>query len=454
MQLTKATLSSIWPVAAGAAVLVGCFASVGWFTPAIYPDLAGYLNASKSATPWSEMRHPLYGAVVHALERVGVGQASIPALNLALHIGAIACLYAAALRFGLSVAAARALAFSALFAQALVIWGRAVLPEMPAVSLLLLALAALFASVRSRRFVPWAIMYGLVLGLAYILRPIMLPAVLVFPLLFLMLSRLALPHLQLRRSVVLLIAGLMPFLAQSSYRLAAVGDFSLVSFGGFGISGMTIQMLTPDVVERLPEAHRPFARELLQIKDGVVAAGNAAPLFRNSTGQRSYTTTTIDGFDVLARNYDELMWAPLTPLQRPDESWLAFNARMGAFNAAVLRALPERWLLWVAGATGRLVSRLTVYNVAFGLALVAFGPVAFWRILRGRPILRGGAGQDWTVLVLVVGAWVVSTTALSVMTVFPALRYTDTGGLILAALPLYGLMLALSRPAQSLPHSS
>lgn len=307
------------------------------------------------------------------------------------------------------------------------------------------------AAVQQRWFLVLLCLYTVALGLSYTLRPIMLPAVAVLPLLFALFSRIVIREWFVARTVLLFLFGLLPLMGQSLYRLNAVGDFGLVSFGGFGISGMTVQMLTPDVIDRLPEVHRPLALQMLEAKDKAVAEQVAMPLFRNSVGQRSFQTTALDGFDTLARNYDEIMWGKLVSLKGQNESWVAFNVRMGGVNGAILRALPERWGLWVIGASSRLMGRLITYNAAFLMAMGLFGVVALVNITRSGAALGGSSGASWTMLSLITMAWVLCTTPLTVIATFPALRYVDTGGMLLTALPLYGLFLALRKTSSDAP---
>jgi hypothetical protein len=431
-----------------AAVLSGALAAFGWFTPVEFPDTGIYMLSAQSSNPWGESRHPLYG---WWLMVVGPGYAAVPAIQYGSQVVAAGVLYGACRFAGIERSAALALALAAILSQGLMIWGRAVLPEMLSVSLLLLAIAAVVAAVQQRWFLLLLCLYTVALGLSYTLRPIMLPAVAVLPLLFALLSRIVTREWFVARTALLLLFGMLPFMGQSLYRLNAVGDFGLVSFGGFGISGMTVQLLTPDVVDRLPDEHRPLARQMLEAKDRAVAEQTAMPLFRNSAGQRSFQATALDGFDTLARNYDEIMWGKLVPLRNAGESWVAFNARMGTVNGAILRALPERWGLWVIGASSRLMGRLITYNAAFLVAAALFGLAAFVNITRTGTALGGASGASWTMLTLITMAWVLSTTPLTVIAAFPALRYVDTGGMLLTALPLYGFFLALRKTSSDAP---
>jgi hypothetical protein len=423
----------------------------GWFNPVEFPDTVSYVAAAALSNPWGEARHPLYGWFLKALSDFGIGIAFIPAIQFFIHVVAVIALLYAAISYGLDRFAAFAIGGAVIFNQCLVIWGHAVLPEMPSVSLLVLSFATIILAIKNRWFWPMALLFGISLGLSYILRPIMLPAVVVLPILFGILSKMATKEWRFGRMLLLIVLAVTPFIAQSAYRYQKVGDFNIVSFGGFGVTGMTAQLLTPDVVDRLPEVHQPLAKQLLEAKQKGIDEQIVMPLFRNSVGQRSFQTTALDGFDALSRNFDEIMWGQAVKLKKTDESWVAFNARMGALNGAILRSLPERWALWVVGASARLVGRLMTYNVTFLLACAAFGLVAITNALRSGSALAGGAGESWTPLVLIVAAWVLCTTPLTVLAAFPALRYIDTGGIMLAALPLYGLFLAVRKTRSVAP---
>jgi Dolichyl-phosphate-mannose-protein mannosyltransferase len=434
-----------------AAALAAALFALNWFQPANFPDTGSYVLAAQSANPWGEVRHPLYGWLLMLLERAGGGQTLVPAIQYGVHVVAVSALYAACRSAGMERSAALALGLAAILSQCLVIWGRAVLPEMLSVSLLLAAMAAVIAAAQQRWFLLLAVVYGAAVGLSYTLRPIVLPAVLILPVIYLLFSRIVTREWWIARMLLLALIGFAPFFAQATYRWQTVGDFGLVSFGGFGISGMTVQMLTPDVVERLPEQHRPLAIQMLEAKDKAIVEQTAMPLFRNSEGQRSYQSTALDGFDTFARNYDEIMWGKLMALKGADESWVSFNARMGAVNGAILRAMPERWALWAAGAMSRLAGRLLTFNVAFLIASLVLGLVALVNIARTGMALGGSIGESWTMLTLIVLAWIKSTSALAVVATFPALRYADTAGMLLTALPLYGLFLALRKTNAEAP---
>jgi hypothetical protein len=428
-----------------AAVMAGALAAFGWFQPAVYPDTEGYLRAAASATPWSLERHPLYGWMLMALERAGFGRSAVPALQFALQAVAASALAAAARLLGFDRRAALALGLAALLGQTVVIWGRALLPEAPATALMLMATALVLAAIRERLFWAAAVLAALALGLAYTLRPILLPAIALLPALYLLLCLRDRQGWRWLRCGALVLLFAVPLIAQSAHRYREVGHFGLVSFGGFGLMGMASQILSVDIVPGLPEGQRALAMEVLAAKARAEEARTAMPLFRDSSGERSFRVTAIDGFDTLARNFDEILWGQVLTLRRPGEGWIEFDRRMGDLAGAILRAAPERHLMWMAGASARLAGRLLVYNVAFVLACAAFALAALWNVARAGDALAGASGSSWTPLALIIGVWVASTSGLTVGAAFPALRYTDTAGLLMTALPLYGLFLALGK---------
>jgi hypothetical protein len=438
-------------VLAAALALAAVLYPTGWFGPALYPDTEGYLRAASDANPWGLERHPLYGWLLQSLDRWGLGRTWAPALQYALQAAAAMALAGAAVSKGLDRKAATALGLAALIGQSVVIWGRALLPEVPAVSLLLIAIALAMVAMRERLFWPAAVLIGLAFGTACILRPIVAPAVVMIPLLYLLLCRMDRQGWRLLRALAMAALMAAPLILQSAHRYREVGHFGIVSFGGFGSMGVAAQVLTPEIVPRLPDAQRALAVEVINAKERAVESQTAMPLFRNSTGERSFRATALDGFDALARNFDEILWGQLVTLRRSGESWVAFNDRMGALSAATMRAAPERYLFWTMGATSRLAGRLLVYNAAFLAAVLLFALAALWNIARYGSALAGVSGRGWTPLVLIVATWVVSTSALTVVAAFPALRYTDTAGLMLTALPLYGFLLALAKTKSAEP---
>ena len=77
-------------------------------------------------------------------------------------------------------------------------------------------------------------------GIAYLLRPIFLPIIFAVPI---FLSYFAKKSKKLRYAALGLVFAALPFLGYSSFRAAVVGDFNVVSFGGYQASPMAALLL-------------------------------------------------------------------------------------------------------------------------------------------------------------------------------------------------------------------
>jgi hypothetical protein len=256
---------------------------------------------------------------------------------------------------------------------------------------------------------------------AYLLKPGLLGFIVVLPLLLVWLG-------QARRAGPVFGAALLPFLLLGGWRLANVGDFNIVSFGGFQMSGMAALMLTPAIAERLPAELRAEADGIIARRDGLVASGKALPIPLNAAG--SFVSVAAGYFDVLARTHDDVLYGAVAPTREAGESWVAFNVRLQRLALAVIRAAPVSYAAWMIGATTRLVGRMAVVNLGMVLGCLAW--LALSR--RARP---PGHDVDMGVLAGVTVAWTFGVGLPLVLTTFPAARYADSAGMLLPAWPFY-----------------
>jgi hypothetical protein len=248
----------------------------------------------------------------------------------------------------------------------------------------------------------------------------------------------------LARAVIMLVALMVPFLVQSGIRLRAVGDFNIVSFGGFQMSAMAGFMLAPEMVERFPERTRATARAILAAREAAEAAGTIVRTPLNSSGQRSFVSAAVGYFDIYARGYDDFLHGVIDKQQQPGESWIDFNRRMMAFSLDTVMISPSRWAAWVTGAASRLTGHMIVTNATMLLALGALAVAAVLvaaRRRRERPLY-----DDLGDVLLVAGAWLGATAPLAVLTTFPAARYIDTAAALLPAIPIVVVLAICGRP--------
>ncbi len=411
---------------------LGLYAAISGFRPWVAPDTPGYLAIAVADEPWAGMRHPLFGWLWAPFFSSGQLRLSV-GVQVLVFLGSVIGLYAALRRLGVSVTGGAAVAVALLGSNSALIWHNAIHPELLSTAMILAALAAVLAAVEGRGW--WAVaVYGLCLGAGILLRPIFLPAILVFPLLVPVLRRVRDGRWSAGLMVAILLAGVVPVAAQAGYRAARVGDFNIVSFGGFQMAGMAGLMLSPAIVERLPAEQQALARRIIEVRSTAEQAGRVLATPLNSTGQRSFPSAAVGYFDIYARTYDALLWEEIAPL-RGMESWVAFNRTLMRLSVATIVAAPVEYAAWVAGATARMAGRATVTNLVFMLGLAGLlGAIGVSMLLDRRfPALGLGDGG---VLVPVVVAYTVAAGALGVATSFPAARYIDTAALLLPVLTI------------------
>jgi hypothetical protein len=432
-----------WLIISGvsAAFVVTLWAS-GWTTPWINPDTASYLIVAPYPQFYFQPRLPFYGWLVAALG----GESSFRLVvwfQLALHILAAMMLYVSVRRLDAGKAAAMALFLAALLSQAFLIFGDSIAPETLAVSLTLVAMSATLlvaSAVHWKRYLLLAAMAGVA---ACLLRPIFLPLIVMLPVLLVLAARITARAIVPLRVVVLLLASLLPLLAYMADRARHTGDFRLVAYGGFTISGMAGLMLSQDIVERSPAPDREFAGRVLAARQQAEAAGRVLRTPVNSKGERSFLSAAAGYFDIYARTYEDLL-TEITKLRSADEAWAEFDRRLQRFAVTTIILAPERYAAWVAGASSRLVGRVIVTNAPFMLASFAL-LVALLSTLRGPGRIRNLTGStDVLLVVAIVAVYVLCAAPLAVLITYPTSRYIDTAAVLLPALPLLGAIRLVS----------
>jgi hypothetical protein len=417
-------------IAAGALMIV--LSIIGSLSGKVATDTGSYFAPLASSNPWGEWRHPLYGMVASWFGASATG--SVALVQGVLHAAAALALYVGARAGGIGGVAALCLSLAALFSQSGLLHVGFLLPESAAISFLLFAFAGTLAAARSAlAFRLLIVPIGLATGIAYILRPSLLPAIVAVPALWYLLAVRSGQAERVSRALLLLLAVALPFIVQSALRWKSVGDFNIVSFGGFVTSGMAGFMLTPDIVDRLPDAVRPTAQAVLAARTAAEDAGRIARTPLNSAGERSFASAALGYFDIYARSYDDFVWFEIGSLRAPQESWVAFNRRLTNFSMATITAAPLRWLAWVGGATSRLVGRMIVTNASMLIAAAALLVAAITAFVRGTGL--GPSAADLASVSAVALAWLGSTGPLIVLVAFPATRYIDTAAVLIAAVP-------------------
>jgi hypothetical protein len=438
----RPALRDPWLVLLGAemiALLIVLFA-VGALSGGISPDTASYFAAAASQAPWGEPRNPLYAYFAGPLGGSATTTGIVAPVQVLLHAVAAFALYGGARLGGIGRLGALALASAALLSQSGINHVWQVIPESPASACLLAGFGLTLAASRSAAAFRWLVLpITLLVGIGYVLRPTQLPAILLIPALYWIFARRNRPDRHTLRAAALLLALVLPFLLQAGIRLRAVGDFNIVSFGGFQMSALAGFMLTPDLIAGMPARTQPTAREILNARSEAETNGTVAPTPLNSKGNRSFVSAALGYFDIYARSYDDLLHYKIALLRQRDESWVAFNRRLLDFSVATVTAAPLSYAAWIGGATARLTGRAIVTNATMLVSMALFFAALVPAVARQRDLADGSDAGAVSIIAL---GWFACTGALTVLVTFPATRYIDTAGILLPAIPL-ALALAL-----------
>jgi hypothetical protein len=217
-----------------------------------------------------------------------------------------------------------------------------------------------------KRVVLWCAL-AVCLALTYHIRPAYLFMVPLAPFLgilfrFLRARATGDPFVWKQFSFVLTLVSLTPYCAYCLLRLVVVGHFGLVSFGGYTLVGLAVELLDPATVEdKLPEQYRPLAREILSRRE----ARNMPNAFAGHlwVNMRAYED-----------NYSPNVWQIALPAARHiyGNDRVQYNNELAAFSRHVIWSEKGKYLLWVAYSYPRAVAKL-LYRYWF---IWFFGPAA------------------------------------------------------------------------------
>jgi hypothetical protein len=420
------------------ALSVAVLALAGHFAPQATADTPLYLRIVGFPAMLAEPRSPLYGWLVAALSLGSGRYIAVPAFQIASYMAAVWFLVAQLRRYGLSAVAALSVGAALLFANALLVDAHWIHPELLSITCALVAVAATIELVHAepRRWA-WPLVCAAT-ACAYILRPSFLPLVVALPALYAALRAIRGDALRLRRAAAILVVAAAPFLGIATLRAATVGDFNIVSFGGFAMSGLATLILSDDTVARLPDDVKPFAAQALAARRAGEDAGRFIGIPRNAANERSFYSAALGYFDVLARTHDDMLFGIIINTQRPDESWIDFNRRMMRYAFAVVRASPERYAAWVAGGSARVIGRSFVTNLPCALAILAIALVWPWHLLvRKRVGVAPVARVDVPVMAVLAVLWFVAGGVLTILMSAPSIRYVETASVLVAPVFIY-----------------
>lgn len=421
------------------------------------PDTGTYLRPWAWGPVWGSVwggsRTPFLGLL---LAPFGDNFTLLPTIVALLFFAGVYYLYRSLIGFGVTEAGALALTLPLVVSNSLFRYTRDVSPEIPAIVFMLVALSYLL------RLQQWSsnriwhyLAFMVALGMAYLIRPSLIPFIVMMPVLSCVLSRLKTGRWNVRLATLIFALAAAPFITVSTVRYVAVGDFNTVSFGGFNMTGLASSILSEQIIPKLAAENRELARNILEKREAMTRTGEISPMVINyDTGVRDYRRTARSYFDILANNFDELVYRVVKNERMPDENMVHLNRRMMAFCVDVVQAAPLDYAMWVLGGVRSWVGTATVLNPAFvggGAALVIF---YFWLALSsGVPALRFER-LDVAVISLITIIFSIGAGALTVLVTYPIIRYVSTSAIFLPSMGLYVLIQLISACRASKPLNS
>lgn len=318
--------------------------------PISVSDTASYVRASKLSTVDGALSH--YRTYGYPLLLKLFGQKGLIPLELWLYLAATIAFFVAIKAYTGSAWIGLATASPLLYAEALSLLGR-VQPDFVAGGFVVLAVAAVVALVvRPHNPLLWASL-TLALFASYQIRPATLFMAGWLPVLAWALA--AVRDGTWRRPRTALIVGLTlatlgPYLLFAGWRASRIGEFGLVAFGGYNMSGLAASLIDEQILDELDEADARVAESILKR--------------RGWRGWKPYRTG--EGSEEWFNQYSRNIWKvsvqaakvqlrrdgrPLNPRTgAPAGLHLAVNGRLREISREVIRRRPRQYLEWVRDA--------------------------------------------------------------------------------------------------------
>ncbi len=424
-------------------VVAGWLGWTGKLRPQLVPDSPGYVDF-----PWhsprqalGHLRTPAYPAFLKVAGFLAAEQRAVPAAQMCFYFGAAALLFWALRQgtgaTGVSLAAASGL----LYANILHGYVSTVATDTLAAAAGIAAVALTIRFVARPSFLS-AVGIAMAATAGWLVRPAYLFLVVLCPLLAWLVVRVrreGLPRAPGRIGLALRVLALTagPLLAYCTLRAAVVGQFGVVSFGGYNLVGVSGQFLTPADLDRLPAEVRPIAETVL---DQRASAQQPVSPYDNEPPLHYLRLET---------RYDHTIWNEFKPAAEKvvGVEPAAINPRLKTLGATLVRNHPRDYAVWLVKATRQGAKKLTWDFLDNPVGLVTSLLLA--AVLALTASLRGFAGSwtdevDWAafrILVLTTIAYAATSLAVVIPVCPPLGRFTDAAGVFAGGLSMGGLWL-------------
>lgn len=424
-------------------------------------DTVGYIDAAEAGSPemWAMPRTPFFGLFLNIFDSYEGIRPSLegaertswennvdrfkyyPFFAISLYFISSILLFYAFSTYGLNNKAASSISFGLIFSNSLVLYGNNVHPELLSISLIIFSIAgAILMSTKSNKFLTMAFT-ALCVSFSYLIKPAFITFFIFTPLIYYYLDYTN--ENRLRRAMLLFLLCSSSFFVVSIFRYQILGDFNIVSFGGYQMTGIAGLMVDKGLVLSLPIEMVDSAKYIIEKKDFLVKNLSILAIPQNSIGEVSFVSAALGYFDILARNYDSIVYGITGDLKMPNETWVEFNSRMQRFSVEVISSKPLYYFSWIVGASARFVGRVIVINLPLMLSVIGI-IFALFLPSSGRKIISFNLKKKEIICLIIIPLiYTFSSGILSILVSFPASRYIDTSGIMLSGFFIFVIQLIL-----------
>lgn len=433
----------------------------GRFEPYHVFDTVGYIDAAEVGSPemWAMPRTPFFGIFLNLFDSYEGIRPSLegaertlwennidrfkyyPFFSISLYFISSILLFYAFSAYGLNTKAASSISFGLIFSNSLVLYGNNIHPELLSISLIIFSIAgAILMSTKANKFLTM-LFTALCVSCAYLIKPAFITFFIFTPLIYYFLDYTN--KNRLRWTMILFILSSASFFTVSIFRYQILGDFNLVSFGGYQMTGIAGLMVNKGLALLLPMEMADSANYIIDKKDFLIKNLSIQAIPKNSYGEVSFISAALGYFDILARNYDSIVYGIIGDLKMPNETWVEFNARMQSFSIEVISSKPIYYFSWVVGASARFMGRIIVINLPLMLSII--GLISALLISRsGKKVIGFNLNKKELICLIIIPLiYTFSSGILSILVSFPASRYIDTSGIMLSGFFIFVIQLIL-----------
>ena len=449
-------------ILAQATVILIVLMLAGALSPSITTDSSAYLDIPDTFPAMlSHVRTLGYPLFLQSIGWLSPELSVLPLLQALAFVAATVFFYSGLHRYGFSKALAAVIASTLLYSNIFLFYSSEIRPESLSLSLAIITVAFLFhlaSKPGKRRWVLW-IGFAVTLIATYQVRPAYLFLVLLTPLLgvgLLLIRTRPQKHALARFGMGLAAISIVPFLAFSGLRLAVVGHFGVVSFGGTTLIGIASQLLTEDMVKDLPADSQPLAVAILERRNAMETI--PLPSYLASVNRNDFVWVYLapgTRYDHvwMSKRYNIYIWELSLPVARElyGDDPVRIDTELMKLSLGVIRSAPQRYARWFFGATIRGLAWMTWRDLRFVGLLVVLGCVHMARVLRNREAMPGAAHSLELNSMLLVGCGFALAKLLFVALVAPTVgRYMAASGIFLPGILIVAIWIRIS-PRSSPP---